>query len=119
MTRFAVLLALAAAAASASAVALPAAAEGYCKAGDNFDEAKGLCYAPAAAYKPAVPHNGPAGGTPTGGWLPSLGGFGKNGILGAVADKAVFCNYGDRLVGSGDQAYCVAKATGKPYPAGR
>ena len=89
--------------------AASAQAEGYCKAGDNFDEAKGLCYAPATAYKPDVPK----GETPTGSWLPSLGG-----ITSGIAGKAVFCQYGDRLVGSGDQAYCVSKATNKPYPAG-
>ncbi len=111
MNRPIVLLALAAIALSAAlAAAVPASAEGYCKAGDHYDEAKGLCYAPAAAYKPDVPK----GESPTGSWIPSLGG-----ITSSIAGKAVFCQYGDRLVGSGDQAYCVAKATNKPYPAGR
>jgi hypothetical protein len=110
MIRFAVLFALAAIALSA---AMPARAEGYCKTGDNFDEAKGLCYTPSAAYKPDVPTGGAAPGS-TGSWIPSLGG-----VTNSIAGKAVFCNYGDRLVGSGDQAYCVSKATNKPYPAGR
>lgn len=98
---------------SSTASFQPAAAEGYCKSGDNYDEAKGLCYAPAAAYKPDVPMGAAAPGS-TGSWVPSLGG-----ITSGIAGKAVFCQYGDRLVGSGDQAYCVSKNTGKPYPAGR
>jgi hypothetical protein len=110
MIRPVVLFALAAIALSAAA---PAQAEGYCKTGDNFDEAKGLCYTPSAAYKPDVPTGGAAPGS-TGSWVPSLGG-----LTNSIAGKAVFCNYGDRLVGSGDQAYCVSKATNKPYPAGR
>ena len=104
---------LAAAVLIAWAAATPAAAEGYCKSGDNYDEAKGLCYAPSAAYKPEVPTGGAAPGS-TGSWLPSLGG-----LTGGIAGRAAFCQYGDRLVGSGDQAYCVSKNTGKPYPAGR
>jgi hypothetical protein len=110
MTRPIVLLALAVLTLGAAATGMTARAEGYCKAGDHYDEAKGLCYPPAAAYRPDVPK----GDTPTGSWLPSLGG-----ITSGIAGKAVFCNYGDRLVGSGDQAYCVSKTTNKPYPAGR
>ncbi len=110
MNRPIVLLALASIAPSAALAAAPAGAEGYCKAGDNYDEAKGLCYAPAAAYKPDVPK----GESPTGSWIPSLGG-----ITSGIAAKAVFCQYGDRLVGSGDPAYCVSKATNEPHPAGR
>lgn len=30
-----------------------------------------------------------------------------------------YCKAGDRLVASGDQAYCVSQAANKPYPAGR
>ncbi|HEY4134263.1 MAG TPA: hypothetical protein VGO34_03520 [Alphaproteobacteria bacterium] len=97
-----------AAAAVLSIAAAPAQAEGYCKDGHNFDEEKGLCYDPAAAYKPDVPKGESSSGSSS--WLPSLSGLGG---------KAVLCNYGDRLVGSGDQAYCVSKATNKPYPAGR
>jgi hypothetical protein len=91
---------------SIAATAAPAQAEGYCKAGHNFVEEKGLCYDPSAAYKPDVPK----GETSSSSWVPSLSGLGG---------KAVLCNYGDRLVGSGDQAYCVSKNTNKPYPAGR
>jgi hypothetical protein len=110
MIRPVVLFALTVLALSAVSAGAPARAEGYCKTGDNYDEAKGLCYTPSAAYKPDVPK----GESPTGSWVPSLGG-----ITSGIAGKAVFCNYGDRLVGSGDQAYCVSKATNKPYPAGR
>lgn len=107
------LSALAAAVLTVLVFATPAAAEGYYKAGDNYDEAKGLCYAPSAAYKPDVPAGSAPPGS-TGSWLPSLGG-----LTSGIAGRAAFCQYGDRLVGSGDQAYCVSKATGKPYPAGR
>ena len=90
--------------------AAPASAEGYCKVSDYYDEAKGLCYTPSAAYKPDIPK----GESPTGSWIPSLGG-----VTSGIAGRAVFCQYGGRLVGSGDQAYCLSKATNKPYPAGR
>ncbi|HEU0070438.1 MAG TPA: hypothetical protein VFS04_04010 [Alphaproteobacteria bacterium] len=113
MIRSSALAALTVLVAAASVAPSAASAEGYCKSGDNYDEAKGLCYAPAAAYKPDVPMGAAAPGS-TGSWLPSLGG-----ITSSIAGKAAFCNYGDRLVGSGDQAYCVSKATNKPYPAGR
>lgn len=118
MIRPVVLFALAVLALGAASAAAPARAEGYCKSGDNYDEAKGLCYTPSTAYKPEVPLNSVTGGGAapgsTGSWIPSLGG-----LTNSIAGKAVFCNYGDRLVGSGDQAYCVSKATNKPYPAGR
>lgn len=118
MIRLSALAALTVLVAAASVTPSAARAEGYCKSGDNYDEAKGLCYAPTAAYKPDVPQNSVMGGAAapgsTGSWLPSLGG-----MTSSIAGKAAFCNYGDRLVGSGDQAYCVSKATNKPYPAGR
>ncbi len=117
MIRPAILFALAVLALGMAAAA-PASAEGYCKAGDYYDEAKGLCYVPTAAYKPEVPQNNVMGGGAapgsTGSWIPSLGG-----LTSGIAGRAAFCQYGDRLVGSGDQAYCLSKATNKPYPAGR
>lgn len=93
-----------------AAYSVPGQAEGYCARGHHFDEAKGLCYDPQSAYRPNVPR----GESVSGGVLPGLAGLGQ-----AVGGRAVLCQYGDRLVGSGDQAYCVSRVSGKPYPAGR
>ena len=89
--------------------ASPAMAEDFCKPGHNYDRAKGLCYDPGTAYKADIPK---AENT-TGG---ILGGLGDSlGLGGALS----LCQYGDKHVGSGDQAYCVSRRTGQAYPAGR
>lgn len=80
-----------------------------CKPGHNYDQAKGLCYDPAAAYKADIPKSEDA----TGG---ILSGIGSSLGLGSMIS---LCNYGDKHVGSGDQAYCVNRRTGQAYPAGR
>jgi len=91
------------------ATASPAAAEDFCKPGHNYDRAKGLCYDPSAAYKADIPKSEDS----TGGILSGLGS--TLGLGGALS----LCQYGDKHVGSGDQAYCVSKRTGQAYPAGR
>jgi len=89
--------------------ASPSLAEGFCKPGHAYDQAKGLCYDPAAAYKPDVPK----GENTTGGILSGISsGLGLSGGLS-------LCQYGDKHVGSGEHAYCVSKRTGQAYPAGR
>ena len=91
------------------AAASPVLAEDFCKPGQNYDRAKGLCYDPGTAYKADIPK---AENT-TGG---ILGGLGESlGLGGALS----LCQYGDKHVGSGDQAYCVSRRTGQAYPAGR
>lgn len=79
-----------------------------CKPGHNYDQGKGLCYDPAAAYKADIPKSENA----TGG---ILSGIGDTLGLGGLS----LCQYGDKHVGSGDQAYCVNRRTGQAYPAGR
>jgi hypothetical protein len=91
------------------AVASPAAAEDFCKPGHNYDLAKGLCYDPGTAYKADIPKSENA----TGGVLSGISsGLGLGGALS-------LCQYGDKHVGSGDQAYCVSRRTGQAYPASR
>ena len=105
-------LALIAAAVLVSPVATtPAAAQAIqlCKPGHNYDQAKGLCYDPAAAYKADIPKSENA----TGGILSGIGD--TLGLGGGLS----LCQYGDKHVGSGDQAYCVNRRTGQAYPAGR
>jgi ABC-type Fe2+-enterobactin transport system substrate-binding protein len=80
-----------------------------CKPGHNYDQAKGLCYDPGAAYKADIPKSENA----TGGILSGIGS--GLGLGGGVS----LCQYGDKHVGSGDQAYCVSRRTGQAYPAGR
>ena len=91
------------------AAASPAAAEDFCKPGHNYDRVKGLCYDPGTAYKADIPKSENV----TGGILSGLGD--SLGLGGALS----LCQYGDQHVGSGDQAYCVNRRTGKAYPAGR
>lgn len=92
-----------------TAAASPTRAEDFCKPGHNYDRAKGLCYDPGTAYKADIPKSENA----TGG---ILSGFGSSlGLGGALS----LCQYGDKHVGSGDQAYCVSRRTGQAYPAGR
>ncbi len=104
------MLALTIAAAFALDVA-PAAAQQQppqlCKPGHNLDQAKGLCYDPSAAYKANIPKDEEGGGF--------LSGLGNSLGLGGVS----LCQYGDKHVGWGDQAYCVSRRTGEAYPAGR
>lgn len=101
-------------AATATAVlggASPAAAQQppqLCKPGHNYDQPKGLCYDPAAAYKANIPKDAEGGGF--------LSGIGNTLGLGNIIS---LCQYGDKHVGTGDQAYCVSRRTGEPYPAGR
>lgn len=92
-----------------AATASPAMAEDFCKPGHNYDRVKGLCYDPGTAYKADIPKAENTAGGILGGLSDSLG-------LGGVLS---LCQYGDKHVGSGDQAYCVSKRTGQPYPAGR
>ena len=81
-----------------------------CKPGHNYDQSKGLCYDPAVAYKADIPKE--AEGS-SGGFLSGIGsGLG----LGSIVS---LCQYGDKHVGSGDQAYCVSRRTGQAYPATR
>lgn len=89
--------------------ASPSKAEDFCKPGHAYDQAKGLCYDPATAYKPDVPK----GESTTGGILSGI-----NKSLGLTGGLSL-CQYGDKHVGSGDQAYCVSRRTGEAYPAGR
>lgn len=89
--------------------ASPSAAEDFCKPGHAYDRAKGLCYDPAAAYKPDVPKSE----NTTGGILSGI-----NSSLGLTGGLSL-CQYGDKHVGTGDQAYCVSRRTGEAYPAGR
>jgi hypothetical protein len=101
-----------------------------CKPGHVLDAAHGLCYDPAAAYRPNIPAQQPvfgSGSPPTAAppeaapmapgpaASPSRSG---RGLLGWLGDQARFCRYGDKQVGSGDAAYCVGR-DGKPYPAGK
>ena len=89
----------------------PAAAQApqLCKPGHNYDQAKGLCYDPGTAYKADIPKSEDA----TGGILSGIGN--TLGLGGGLS----LCQYGDKHVGSGDQAYCVNRRTGQAYPAGR
>ncbi len=103
-----VALLIAVALASPFAVA-PAVAQQLCRPGHNHDQAKGLCYDPATAYKADIPKSENA----TGGILSGIGG--SLGLGGALS----LCQYGDKHVGSGDQAYCVNRRTGQAYPASR
>lgn len=80
-----------------------------CKPGHNYDQPKGLCYDPAAAYKADIPKSEDSGGGIFSGIGSSLG----------LGNTLSFCQYGDQHVGSGDQAYCVSRRTGQPYPASR
>lgn len=106
----AILLAVVAGLASPLATS-PAAAQApqLCKPGHNYDQAKGLCYDPGAAYKADIPKSENA----TGGILSGIGN--TLGLGGGLS----LCQYGDQHVGSGDQAYCVNRRTGQAYPAGR
>jgi hypothetical protein len=91
--------------------ASPAAAQQppqLCKPGHNYDQPKGLCYDPAAAYKANIPKDEEGGGF--------LSGIGNTLGLGNIIS---LCQYGDKHVGTGDQAYCVSRRTGEAYPAGR
>jgi hypothetical protein len=92
-------------------IVTPAAAQApqLCKPGHNYDETKGLCYDPATAYKADIPKSENA----TGGILSGIGN-----TLG-LGNTLSLCQYGDKHVGSGDQAYCVNRRTGQAYPAGR
>lgn len=89
--------------------ASPSKAEDFCKPGHAYDRAKGLCYDPVTAYKPDVPK----GESTTGGILSGI-----NSSLGLTGGLSL-CQYGDKHVGSGEQAYCVSRRTGEAYPAGR
>ena len=80
-----------------------------CKPGHNYDQAKGLCYDPAAAYKANIPKDEDGGG----GFFSGIGS--SLGLGGAVS----LCQYGDKHVGWGDDAYCVSRKTGQAYPATR
>lgn len=80
-----------------------------CKPGHNYDQAKGLCYDPGNAYKADIPKSEDA----TGGILSGI----SNGL--GLGGGLSLCQYGDKHVGSGDQAYCVNRRTGQAYPAGR
>jgi hypothetical protein len=91
------------------ALTSPAAAEDFCKPGHNYDRAKGLCYDPGTAYKADIPKSENATGGVLNGISSSLG------LGGALS----LCQYGDKHVGSGDQAYCVSRRTGQAYPASR
>lgn len=81
-----------------------------CKPGHNYDQAKGLCYDPSAAYKANIPKDEDGG---SGGFLSGIGS-----TLG-LGSALSLCQYGDQHVGSGDQAYCVSRRTGQAYPATR
>ena len=89
--------------------ASPVMAEDFCKPGHAYDQAKGLCYDPATAYKPDIPK----GESSTGGFLSGI-----NSSLGLSGGLSL-CQYGDKHVGSGEQAYCLSKRSGQAYPAGR
>jgi hypothetical protein len=79
-----------------------------CKPGHNYDQPKGLCYDPSTAYKANIPKDEDGGGF--------LSGIGSSLGLGNMIS---LCQYGDKHVGTGDQAYCVSRRTGEAYPAGR
>ena len=95
--------------ASGIITASPGAAEDFCKSGHAYDRVKGLCYDPATAYKPDVPKSE----NTTSGILSGI-----NSSLGLTGGLSL-CQYGDKHVGSGDQAYCVSRRTGEAYLAGR
>jgi hypothetical protein len=103
-----VLAVLTAGIASASSLAAqPQQPHQLCKSGHNYDQSKGLCYDPAVAYKADIPKKEGSSGE---GFFSGLG-LGLGGIS--------FCQYGDKHVGSGDQAYCESRRTGEAYPASR
>ncbi len=105
-------LALAVVALTAFIGAIPVAAQQppqLCKPGHNLDQTKGLCYDPATAYKADIPKSEDA----TGGFLSGIGN-----TLG-LGNVISLCQYGDKHVGTGDQAYCVSRRTGEAYPASR
>lgn len=97
------------------------AADPLCKPGHVLDETRGLCYDPAAAYRPNIPPQQPilgSGNAPAPAPATDAAKAGSGGFFGWLGEQARFCRYGDRQVGSGDAAYCVGR-DGKPYPAGK